>query len=271
MKFFFTILCLHCFLGYGITQQIDSAKIKDTLRGSLPTTLSKKLKPEILTNGFIDIVNNGQVNAAARFIRLYIGEQGKFAIPLSFYGGVSSNNFQNTNSLNGNSNKQLVNSFINPLSGLVNVSVDGVAFFDKSDSNVTRVGGLYQVGARVLTGYVQGAAGNPQTGSPVNFVNGYLTAGLYFQTGAWERNNAGNTGIFWASWRWIVCYSSASSLKEFLPSLETDGYYHGYCLGMGVEINNLVNIKILYYKYFKAPEIDFNQSIYQFTFNYSLR
>ena len=30
-------------------------------------------KPEILTSGFIDIVNNGQVNASARFIRLFIG------------------------------------------------------------------------------------------------------------------------------------------------------------------------------------------------------
>ena len=56
---------------------------------------AKPLKPEIFTSGFIDVMNNGQVNASARFIRLFIGEPGKFALPISFYGGVSNNNFQN--------------------------------------------------------------------------------------------------------------------------------------------------------------------------------
>jgi hypothetical protein len=40
----------------------------------------KAYKPEILTSGFIDIVNNGQVNASARFIRLMIGETDKFVL-----------------------------------------------------------------------------------------------------------------------------------------------------------------------------------------------
>lgn len=73
------------------------------------------IKPEILTSGFIDIINNGQVNASARFIRLYIGEPGKFALPLSIYSGVSSNNFQNQQSqISNRSNEQLVTNFINP-------------------------------------------------------------------------------------------------------------------------------------------------------------
>jgi hypothetical protein len=58
---------------------------------------NKEYKPEIFTSGFIDVMNNGQVNGSARFIRLLIGEPGKFAIPLSLYGGVSNNNFQNQN------------------------------------------------------------------------------------------------------------------------------------------------------------------------------
>ena len=32
----------------------------------------EKQKPEIFTSGFIDIMNSGQVNASARFIKLYI-------------------------------------------------------------------------------------------------------------------------------------------------------------------------------------------------------
>ena len=39
-------------------------------------------------------MNNGQVNASARFKKLFIGEPSKISIPLSFYGGVSNNTFQ---------------------------------------------------------------------------------------------------------------------------------------------------------------------------------
>ena len=76
------------------SQTKDSAtivKINDSISKSqiqTPFNNSKiAYKPEILTSGFIDIINNGQVNASARFIRLYIGEPGKFAIPLSIFSG----------------------------------------------------------------------------------------------------------------------------------------------------------------------------------------
>lgn len=64
---------------------------KDTLKNSLN-------KPEIFNSCFIEVVNNGRVNALARLIRLFIREQGNFVIPLLFYGGVSSNNFQKQSS-----------------------------------------------------------------------------------------------------------------------------------------------------------------------------
>src|SRR5687767_1137980 len=84
-----------------------------------PSTIkTAPAKPEILSSGFIDIVNNGQINASARFIRLSIGEPGKFSFPLSIYSGVSANNFQNQQTFGGQrTNEHLVNSFINPLSG----------------------------------------------------------------------------------------------------------------------------------------------------------
>jgi hypothetical protein len=232
----------------------------------------KTYKPEIFTSGFIDIVNNGQVNASARFIRLFIGEPGKFSIPLSLYGGVSNNNFQNQASSNGlqKSNEHLVNQYINPLSGLLNVSIDGVIFFNKT-AKLTRPGLLYHFGERVLTGIKTGQPADPQTGKPINFLNSFSAIGLYFQTGAWERTNTKNMGVFWLSYRHIACYSNPSQIKEFLPAVNTNGFYTGYCIGGGVEINNLVNIKILYYKYLKKPEIEYSLPIYQFSFNYSLK
>ena len=233
----------------------------------------KQEKPEILTSGFIDIINNGQVNASARFIRLFIGEPGKFALPLSIYSGVSSNNFQNQQVPGGQrSNEHLVNSFINPLSGLANISVDGIIFFHrKNPVKITNTGFLYHGGLRILTGYKTGLPANPSTGRPVNFLNSFGTLGAYLQTGAWERNNSKNVGIFWLAIRYIACKTGEKQLKVILPDIQTDGFYHGWSVAWGIEINNLVNIKVVYYKYVKRPEIDYSLPIYQFSFTYSLR
>ncbi len=263
IKFTIWIIIL-CSCNFCTAQ--DYIKQKDTI------IKTKAMKPEIFTNGFIDVMNNGQVNASARFIRLFVGEPGRFAIPLSLYSGVSANNFQNQNNSYTvtKSNDHLVNQYINPLSGLVNLSIDGVLFFSKTE-RVTKTGFLYHVGERVLTGFKTGAISDPQTGKPVNFLNGFATAGLYFQTGAWERSNAKNVGIFWLTTRYHAMYSNPKQIKEFLPNVTTTGLYLGYSIGFGVEINNLVNLKAIYYKYTKQPEIDYGLPIYQFSFNYSFK
>ena len=63
---------------------------------------------------------------------------------------------------------------------------------------------------------------------------------------------------------------NASARIGILPEIETNGLYHGYSTGFGVQINKLVDIKAIYYKYNKAPEIDYGLPIYQFTFNYTM-
>lgn len=257
------ILCLSS--CYPILSQKTGVKEDSSL-------MAKGYKPEVFTSGFIDVMNNGQINASARFIRLFIGEPGKFAIPISLYGGVSNNNFQTQNIQNSfqRSNDQLINQFINPLSGLANISIDGVFYF-KITERLTRTGLLYHLGGRVLTGYKIGPITDPQAGNPVNFLNGFVAGGFYFQTGAWERNNAKNLGIFWFAIRSHVCYSNPKQIKRFLISSETNGIYAGYSIGLGVEINNLINLKTIYYKYIKEPEIAFSFPIYQFSFNYTLK
>jgi hypothetical protein len=249
---------------FSITQHTRCQVRTDTLR--------KEFKPEIFTSGFIDIMNNGQVNASARFVRLFIGEPGQFAVPLSLYGGVSNNNFQNQNNSGGlqRSNDHLINQYINPLSGLINISVDGIVYFKKT-AKATKTGLLYHIGERVLTGYRTGTATNPQTGKPTNFLNSFGSMGFYFQTGAWERSNTKNIGVFWLALRYIGCFTNPKQIKDFLPDITTNGLYYGYSIGFGVEINNLINLKAIYYKYSKQPEIDYSLPIYQFCFNYSLK
>lgn len=246
---------------------ISSSKVSDKNTPINPA----QYKPEIFTSGFIDILNNGQINASSRFIRLYIGEPGKFAIPLSLYSGVSSNSFQNQQLNVQRNNDVLVTNFINPLSGLANISIDGVLFFNKEKEKVTKAGVLYHFGERILTGVKVGSASDPTTGRPVNFLNSFFAMGLYFQTGAWEKNNTKNVGISWLALRYIFCYTNPKQINEFLPSIETNGVYTGYSIAWAVEITKLVNIKVVYYKYFKKPEINYLMPIYQFSFNYSLK
>lgn len=236
------------------------------------TVKRNSYKPEIFTSGFIDIINNGQVNASARLIRLFIGEPVKFAVPISFYGGVSNNTFQNQQQGGQllRSNDHLVNQYINPMSGLINISIEGIYFSKKKDTMVTKFGFIYQIGQRLLNGVRIGAVSNPLTGKPVNFLNGFATTGLYFQTGAWEKTNSKNVGVFWVAARYHICKTNPKQIKEFLPDIKTNGIYHGYSAGFGIEINNVVNIKAIYYKYKKAPEIDYGLPIYQFSFNYTM-
>jgi hypothetical protein len=152
-----------------------------------------------------------------------------------------------------------------------NISIDGVIFFNKKPKKVTRGGILYHTGERILTGIRTGPVSDPATGKPINFLNSFGSLGLYFQTGAWERSNAKNVGVFWFALRYIGCYTNPNQLQEILPGIKTNGLYHGYSLAWGVEINNLVNIKVVYYKYIKKPEINYYLPIYQFSFNYTLK
>jgi len=274
MKFFFSILIWLWPLP-ALTQIKDSlpnAGLRATTAQPVRKIVDPKdYKPEIFTSGFIDIINNGQLNASARFIRLYIGEPGKFAVPLSLYSGVSSNNFKNGQSVLQRSNDELVANFINPLSGLANISVDGVMMFNQKTEKVTKAGFLYHFGERILTGIRTGPASNATTGKPVNFLNSFASAGLYFQTGAWEKSNTKNVGVSWFAFRLMGCYTNAGQLKEIMPDLKTNGFYTGYSVACGVEITKLVNIKAVYYKYLKKPEIDYSLPIYQFSFNYTMK
>jgi hypothetical protein len=142
--------------------------------------------------------------------------------------------------------------------------------FFKKTPKVTKLGFLYHIGERVLTGIRVGEITNTQTGKPTNFLNSFGSLGLYFQTGAWERSNAKNVGVFWFASRYHICYSNPKSINAFLPTVITKGIYTGYSVGFGVEINNLVNLKAIYYKYYKAPEIQYGLPIYQFSFNYTM-
>lgn len=239
--------------------------------GKTSDTLRSLIKPEILNAGFIDVMQTGQVNASARLVRIYIGEPGKFSIPLSLYSGVSANNFQNQqNPMASRINDQLVSHYINPMSGLINLSIQGTNLFRRQPGRISGAGITYQLGERLLTGYKSGQPGDPATGRPVNFMNTVAAAGIYFQTGAWEKNiNA--TGLCWLSVRYILSHSSDDPLNEFSDFEGVKGICRAWSAGWGIDISNVLNVKMVVYKYIQVPGEIFRSAVYQFTFNYSMK
>ena len=225
-------------------------------------------KPEVFSSGFLDVINNGQVHAAARLLRVYIGEPGKWTLPVSMYSGVSANNFQNQYPAGSRSNDHLVNQLINPMSGMLNVSMEGLHFMNKNTRH-TKWALLGQAGQRLLTGYRVGSISDPATGKPVQFLSPVASGGIYFQTAAWERSRQANMGVFWLSWRYIATHNAPGSLRNILPGIATNGWYTGWSIGWGMEISQVVHIKLVYYKYTKAPELDYGRSLYQFSFQYA--
>jgi hypothetical protein len=260
-EIFIAVLCL-----FFLTDEMHAQPAKGTSSNS--AAKRDTLRPEVFTSGFFDVINNGQVNTSARLIRIYIGERGKFHFPVSVYSGLSSNNFQQSQNP-PKTNDILVNNFINPVTGMANISVDGIYFRDTT--SLSRIGWLYSLGERILTGYKTGNSIQPATGKPFNFPNTYGVSGLYLQTGAWERTDKENLGISWLAVRYMASYSNPKQLENVFSNLKADGLYHGYSIAAGIEINHVMNMKIVFYKYMKPPETDYGLPIYQFSFNYYLK
>jgi hypothetical protein len=235
--------------------------------GNCNDSLSNK-KIQLFNSGFLDVINTGQINSSSRFVKLYIGEQSKFSLPLSLYGGVSNNNIQSapTNSLK--SNDHLISSYLNPLSGTLNLAIEDVLFNRKKESG-TKFGFSYQLGVRLLNAVKIDSSIKPVNYLPINFLNSYIASGLYFQTQAWEQGKANNIGVFWISLRCHLTKTSLNQLNLFLPQLKNNGLYTGYSFGFAVYITNSVDLKIIYYNYLKRPEIYYFNSIYSLSLNYT--
>ena len=217
-------------------------------------------KPEILSGGFIDFAQNGQMNASARLFRLYIGEPGKFQIPVSVYTGVSANNF----SVNRQPEDVILH-LINPGTGIFNVSFDGINPFIGKKSKITRLQLQYQGGFRFLSVY------NKQLYENISFFNVIGAAGFTFVTGAWERAKVNNIGLFWLNFRGLFSGNPPEIFGDFFPVTVTHNLL-AYSAGMGVEITQTLNVKVFYFHFLNNRDVPaFTKPFLQITFNYSLR
>jgi hypothetical protein len=122
-----------------------------------------------------------------------------------------------------------------------------------------------------LTGYRATVPGSWLNGRPHNFLNSFACLGLFFQTGAWEKDRSSNMGTCWISVRYHAAYTNPSLLAVFLEGLNANGVYSGYSLGFGLEISYTVHLKAQVYRYNKPPEPVYSLPLYQFSFNYALQ
>lgn len=121
-----------------------------------------------------------------------------------------------------------------------------------------------QGGEKMIQGQQMG------TLKPFHFFATYTHAGLMFQTGAWERDKEKNMGVFWVLARYhaVRLNEDFSYLSGFEPARSA---FHGMSVGLGIEINNVLNIKSFYYRYLEVKRTPFDMPIFQFTCNYSMR
>lgn len=222
-----------------------------------PKTAVPNQKPELFNSGFIDFQNSGQMNASSRIFRVFIGEPGKFTLPISIYSGVTGN----TSALRGS--EPLILGLINPLSGAFNISSDNMIRIGNKKS-ITGFSALFQVGEKLLIGQ------QATTLKSFNFFSTYNNFGIHFQTGAWEKSKEKNMGVFWilARYHMVQIANSFQRLSGYPPDKT---FFRGYSIGIGIEINNVLNIKSYYYRYIEPGVSTFEVPIYQLTFNYSMR
>lgn len=242
-----------------VIKQISQPKIVST-----NPAVQQPKKPELFNSGFIDFQNSGQMNASARVFKIYIGEPQKFMLPISVYSGVSGNNYNTGNNINSRGSEQMILGLINPMSGVFNLSTDNTFRFNKKTKSLTGFSFVYQLGEKMITGQ------QAFTYKTFSFFSTYANSGLLFQTGAWEKDKERNMGVFWLLFRYHLVQTSNTFLK--LSGYPPDNkLFKGYSIGMGIEINNVLNIKSYYYRYINPGADIFDIPIFQLTFNYSMR
>ncbi|HEV8081021.1 MAG TPA: hypothetical protein VGP43_09925 [Chitinophagaceae bacterium] len=246
---------------YIINPIVPPAINKPVVPNAPPT---QPKKPELFNSGFIDFQNSGQMNASARVFKIYIGEPKKFMLPISVYSGVSGNNYNTGNNISNRGSEQMILGLINPMSGVFNLSTDNTFRFNKKTKNLTGFSFVYQLGEKMITGQ------QAFTFKTFSFFSTYANSGLLFQTGAWEKDKEKNMGVFWLLFRYHVVNTSNTFQK--LSGYPPDNkFFKGFSIGMGIEINNVLNIKSYYYRYINPGADIFDIPIYQLTFNYSMR
>lgn len=199
-------------------------------------------KAEVLKNGFIDILTNGDMQASARLLKLNIGNPNGFYMPFYIYTGASGNSLGENNL-----NQTLISNLLNPIGGSLNLSFNGLQQLVKPEP-YRKIDFAYQFGVKCTNGE------DTLLNENVNFFNVFVNLGLFFQTQAWKDNDTDNIGVFWVQGKIIADYASKNKLEKVFYYIN-ENYFYGYSFDLGVEIDRVVNIKIGVYQFLNNVDI----------------
>lgn len=223
--------------------------------------------PDWLSAGMMEIGPGGQMQASARIVRLFVGEPGKWQLPISLYSGVAQPGSSAAMS-GGRSNESITSQLYSSWSGMMNLGFEG-QWLCSYWGNQSGIRLVYQFGERMLSGYRISSPSDPLSGKQQMLWNHYVVAGCVLYTGAWERNNPNNLGRGWVMFRGHFNYSSPNELRWLFPLPRMRGWYGGGSLGVGIEISRVVHLRAVICWPWLRPEWLAPRSLTQFSFQYN--
>jgi hypothetical protein len=263
LRLYFTIVLVNSSCQSLISQSISDfdRMAPSTEFSNTPDSFKQitRYKPAVLSGGSIDFINNRQLSTTTQVFRLYIGEPGKFQLPVSIFTGVSSNKLPNSRQQD-----ELAANLINPGAGLLNIFAERQFPLIVSPSNISSILIPAQCGVRILSGH------NPAYRA-LNFFNAISWVGITFLTGVWEKNNLTKPGFCWVSFRTIYSYSPSSSLIQFFADSVSSSHF-GYSGSFGLEISSTLSFRINYFHFLTHQHMAaFRTPVLQLSVNYSSR
>lgn len=248
----------------------QKGNVSGTVRASDSMLRRSVEMPDWLSAGMMEVGQGGQLQAAARVVRLFIGEPGKWQLPLSLYSGVAQPGVGAMGSPGSlaRSNESITWQLYSAWSGLINLGFEG----QRRGLNWGAQSGLrfvFQFGERILSEYRMDAPSDSLTGKQQLLWNHYLLTGWVVHTGAWERSDPRNLGRGWVMFRGHLHYSSPDDLRWLFPISRLRGVYGGGSLAVGIEVSRVVHVRAVVCWPWLRPEWSVPRSLTQFSFQYN--
>jgi|GEM_PF-450591 hypothetical protein len=257
---------------------------RQTLSEELKGIEKEQKKPELLNSGFLDLFSSGTSKGTARLFKIRIGEPSlygykRFSVPLYIYVGAKGNSISKEKP---DPKKESYYDLIDPLGGILNLHFYDVVNVAASKFRMTYLGLAYQLGLKLMNGEEYEVEEYGPTNSVVLnanrlYANGFGSAGLSFQTAAWEPEKSGRSdglGIFWIQARVTGNIISRKKLGQIFGDNTMSGLFLGFAGELGIFIDNKVNFKIGAFKNFNSytnPSLAFIKDwVVKFSLDYSL-
>lgn len=230
-------------------EKLDPESIKNKI-AELTKNITKKAVPTIesFNSGSLEVFGNGTTKAGVKLLKVRIGEPAlfglnRFSIPLYIFVSAKDESLTNRENEIKLKNKSSFFDLIDPLGGMINLSISDKIDIIKSKFELTTVSISYQACLKMIT------LDNVENEEKDRFFSPYFSAGLLFATGAWKENfeEITNMGRFFAHARIsISSLSQEQLLSYFENSLNKTNFM--ISLEAGLFISDTVNLKVNYQK-----------------------